>query len=84
MKPIRFTFALHLEDWSIGEYERPNGPLFSRWLPNGVEDALTLLMENKSDDLRVWFKRRGKVVRDFIEYDREMEDVPIETMVRQG
>lgn len=84
MKPIKFTFALHLEDRSVEKYERPNGPLFSRWLPNGVEDAVSLLIENNSDDLRVWFKRRGKVVSDFIQYDRKFEDVPIDTMVRQG
>lgn len=84
MKPIKFLFALDLEDWSIEEGERPHGPLFSRWIPNGVDDAVNLLADSGNDHIRIWFQRRGELVNDFIRYDRKAEGVPVSMMVRQG
>lgn len=81
MSVFYLRFGRWLGSSEVGSFEY--GPRFTRWLPNGEENALTLLADNTAE-LTIWFKRHGKVVRGFIKFEHDSHDVPPDLMSRQG
>lgn len=64
MPTLRLRFRIWLDETSeerFNDHFAPHGPLFHRWLPDGVADALTLQSGDSTVELRVWFERLGYV-----------------------
>lgn len=81
---LLLKFAVALEDFSASEFDRPHGPLFHRWLPNGKADALLINTADPKNKLTIWFERRGFLDSSFIRYDSRRTEVDENTMQRQG
>ena len=60
----------------------PNGPLFSRWLPDGEKDAICLL-RSESLCVKVWFERLGFERDGFIRFDSKRREIDPEALSRQ-
>lgn len=57
------------------------GPLFHMWLPNDKIDAIVL---GKHFNIKVWFERRGVVVRSFIRYKADKRELNNELISKQA
>lgn len=74
MSKILLKFVIILKDCSLPD-SLP-GPLFYRWLPDGVNDALILDTGEQNVELKIWFERMGFVNADgFIEFDYKRREV---------
>jgi hypothetical protein len=62
----------------------PYGPVFHRWLPDGINDAITIPSENAKTEIKVWFQRWGRVQNGEIVLDYRHEEVDVELMKKQG
>ncbi len=85
MQMLLIRFGVDLEDSS--RRSGHDGPLFTRWLPDGEADAIELPTGDPGADLHVWFERRGFVSEDStfrIRYDRDRREVEPETMRGQA
>jgi len=80
---VFFRFGLHLKNFDIDEMNRPEGPLFHRWLPDGLTDALVIPTADERNQLTAWFRRRGHVQDSFIRYSDKSE-VDATVMRRQN
>jgi hypothetical protein len=84
METLHLRFAINLRDYGVDDFQRPNGPLFHRWLPNGRADALSIATADSRNRLTVWFERRGYIDASFIRYDTQRTEVDEEIMRRQA
>lgn len=79
---IHLRFFISLTS-NLGLMNEHHGPLFHRWLPNGEDDALTLVSTDSDVDISVWFERRGYLdFRDLIQFDYHRKEVD-EALVTQ-
>ncbi len=60
------------------------GPLFNRWLPDGVADALTLDTGRTDVSLKVWFDRYGFCEFGLVQFNRQRREVDPVIMARQA
>ena len=81
---LLLRFSVHLERHEMPEFYRPKGPLFHRWLPDGLNDAISVPMRDKRNRLCVWIERRGFVDGGFIRFDSGRAEVDVEIMRRQA
>ena len=52
----------------------PNGPLFHRFLPNGIQDSIS--KEEEHYKIKFWFEQRGFQAKGrFIRYDPNRKDI---------
>ena len=66
-QPILIGFELRLTD-NLRDHERPHGPLFHRWLPNGLANSIDVTIGSKGSVLQIYFERCGCVERGFVEF----------------
>jgi hypothetical protein len=89
MPKILLNFLIVLKNCSLPEYSQLPGPLFHRWLPDGMKDAIMLDTGEPNAVLKVWFERMGFVNNGFIEFDyvrREVdpEIIPMQAILKAG
>jgi hypothetical protein len=84
MNALHLRLTLSLKNWDIEEFSRPHGPLFTRWLPNGVTDAIEVKCLHEGNQLRLWFERRGHSDSGYIRYDAKCSRIDEAVMERQG
>ena len=79
---LRFSIELvGLQD----VFPAPHGLLFSYWLPDGENDAVTLDAGNPDIRLSVWFDRYGSIGTDgLIHYDQAIREVDSDVVPRQA
>lgn len=80
---IKIRFRIHLENFAVHEFLR-TGVLFNRWLPDGVNDAISVPVNHATNKLYIWFERRGYVENGFIRYDHQRSEIDPTIMARQG
>jgi hypothetical protein len=78
------SVVVHLENHDLGEFTRPHGARFHKWLPNGRDDAVVVPVTDARNSLELWFERRGYVQDAFIRYDAGRFEVDTDVMRRQG
>lgn len=83
MPKIEFSFSINLESWGAKEIHH-YGPLFTRWLPDGKDDALSLTTKDAGGEIKIWFSRRGFVDNGFLEFDLRRHEVDPTIMARQA
>lgn len=81
MNKILLKFAIILENEGLSKHY---GPLFHRWLPNGIKDAINLNTGDNNSSLKVWFERRGFVHGGFIVFNYKEHDVDEKIIPSQG
>lgn len=87
---ITIKFGLWIQDHEVNELEKHDGPVFTRWLPNGENDALKISLENYSSEVLLWFERHGYVSDSgFIEYEHKRFEIdenvlPLQAKVYAG
>lgn len=79
---MKFKIILNLE--SISNITEHPGPLFHRWLPNGMDDAIILDIENHNAELKIWFERMGFMNGGFIEFDNNRQEVKPDVIPQQA
>lgn len=84
MNILHLRLTVSLENWDFQDFERPHGPLFTHWLPNGVSDAIEIKCPHEGNNLRLWFARRGYINNGFIRYDTKRSEIDETVMKRQG
>jgi hypothetical protein len=84
MPSIELFFVIILENLGTNTIHHHYGPLFTKWLPNGDADALTLKTDEPNIELKVWFSRRGAVQNGIIEFDYSKQDVDQNVMEQQA
>jgi len=80
MFTLLFKFSIYLQRQDV--MRNYHGPLFHRWLPDGLNDAIILDTTTPNTELKVWFERRGFVNHGMIEFDisrREIDPTIIPT-----
>jgi hypothetical protein len=81
---LSLSCLIHLESHEINELMRPTGAVFTRWLPDGRNDAITVTTRDTRNRLEFWFERRGYVQDSFVRYDPQRQEVDVAVMRRQG
>src|SRR6266581_4241758 len=85
MPDLTLEFDIPLAGFGPRELFEANGPLFSRWLPDGQSDAVVLDTGDGDVELHIWFERLGFVGDNgFIHFDERRREVPEELMSRQA
>ena len=82
------TFAHWLEADSAPAVDSttgaPLGPMFTRWLPDGRNDAVSIPVPDSRCQLRVWFERRGSTEGGFIRFSASKREFDPAVMAHQG
>jgi hypothetical protein len=88
MPDLLIKFKLNLEYHPIQSgalyIPHPHGPLFHRWLPDGVADAIELDTNDSKATLKVWFERQGYVDDGYIRFDKNRKEVAPDILSTQG
>ncbi len=88
MPDLLIKFKLELEYHPIRSgvlyFPHPNGPLFHRWLPNGMGDAIELDTNDFKASLKIWFERYGYLDNELIKFDRNRKEVDLLDISVQG
>lgn len=81
---VKMTFSVRLTAFT--QYQLyPNGPIFSRYLPNGEADGVCLTPDGDPHEIQVWFTRRTKKVSGgMLAWDLTGTEFDPETMRRQA
>jgi hypothetical protein len=82
MASFTFHHVFHTEYSSINAL---NGPLFSKWLPNGKQDCISFNSDIINGKINLWFEQHG-VTKDnkFIEYKYNCKDFDPANISKQG
>jgi len=60
------------------------GPLFHRWLPDGEQDAIDIIL-SECEYIKLWFERRGYINNEnYFCYDPQRDEFNTSVMERQG
>jgi hypothetical protein len=78
MAGLLIKFAIRLGD----SVDFSGGPLFHRWLPRGMEDAIEL--ETGVGHLRLWFERLGYTEENMVHFDFQRHEVNDAIVPKQG
>lgn len=81
MNKILLKFAIILENEELSMHY---GPLFHRWLPDGLKDAIFLNTGDNNATLKIWFERRGFVQGGFIVFNYKKHEVDAKIIPSQG
>lgn len=84
MSTLLLKFKIILNSESISDNTEHPGPLFHRWLPNGMDDAIILDIENQNAELKMWFERMGFIKDEFIEFDYNRQEVEPDVIPQQA
>lgn len=80
-----FFFTINLKNYNYKSFNGINGPLFTKWLPDGEKNAISLNLDKISGKVFLWFERFGFENDDgYIEFNREKKEVNPILMKRQG
>ena len=74
MSTLLLKFKIVLNYDSISNNHEHSGPLFHRWLPDGMNDAIILNIDQNTE-LKIWFERFGFVDGPSIEFDYHRQEV---------
>ena len=74
MSTLLLKFRIILNFDSISDSYEHSGPLFHRWLPDGMKDAIILNIDQNTE-LEIWFERFGYVDGPSIEFDYHRQEV---------
>ena len=83
-------FALNLEEHDLPDLARHPGPLFHRWLPDGMTDSIELQTSDPSSRLSVWFERRGfssegsEILFDIKRKEVPSDAIPLQAVLEAG
>ena len=81
---LTIKFGLWIQDHDIDDFYKLNGPVFSRWLPNGEDDALKVVIDNYSSEVHLWFERHGYIDDSgFIKYEHKRLEIDSSVIPRQ-
>ena len=81
---LHLSLGMYLTAPAPDEAGLPDGPLFHRWLPNGIDDAISFAFGTPKDTLQVWFLRRGYMDDGFVRYAPDRFEVDEIMMQRHG
>jgi hypothetical protein len=89
MSTLLLKFALLLENYNVPSVMQHHGPLFHRWLPDGIKDAIVLNTGDSNAKLKVWFERHGYVDTGHIKFDYERKEadpsiIPTQAILEGG
>jgi len=85
MPDLDLRFALHLSDYNVDTLHRHAGPLFHRWLPDGLTDDIVVPRPEQDAIIRIWFERRGYISEHgYIVHDPNRYEVDPSVVSRQG
>jgi hypothetical protein len=74
LSTLLLKFKIILNSESISDNTEHPGPLFHRWLPDGMDDAI-ILNNDQNTELKIWFERFGFVDGSLIEFDYHRQEV---------
>jgi len=84
MTKLYFKFAILLEDFSNNDIVHHYGPVFTRWIPDGETDSISLKVDDINAAIKIWFSRMGFVQDGFIEFDYEKREVDPKILSQQA
>jgi hypothetical protein len=74
---VLIRFIIRLGDVNFG-----GGPLFHRWLPNGIQDSIQTQVE--IGHLQLWFEKRGITDNGMVQFSFKRHEVDDKIVARQG
>lgn len=80
---LQLKFLIDFRNTEIESYSH-YGPLFTKWLPDGENDAIEFT-PHKRVKIKVWFERRGSIDKDgFVKFAYDQHGASSEAIARQG
>ena len=83
MVRLLIKFVALLDRSELKLYPR-SGPLFHRWLPDGLNESIVLVDEPNQASIELWFDRQGYVDRGLIKFVFDEHEVDPDIMARQA
>ncbi len=81
---LTISFRTWIKDLNTSVKKQVNGPIFTRWLPNGETDAIKIPSPAYSATVFLWFERHGSHdEHGFIRYEKDCYDIDPEAIPRQ-
>ncbi len=89
MPTLLLKFIVDLKDYSLHIDSQRHGPLFHRWLPDNMRDAIIIDTKKANTKLKIWFERFGFVSGSFITFDKNRQEVnpdmiPLQAVLEAG
>lgn len=84
MATLLIKFIIPLERYDLDEFNRPHGPLFHRWLPDGENDRISINTKSKDIKFYLWFERCGFVQKGWIQFDYKKREIDPLILKRQA
>lgn len=84
MATLIFKLIVPLEMHDIEDFDRPHGPIFHRWLPDGEKDSISLQKKSRNVKVLVWFERCGFVQDGWIKFDYKKRETNSAILKRQA
>ena len=84
MATLIIKFTVPLERYDLDEFNRPHGPLFHRWLPDGEDDRISINTKSKDIKIHLWFERCGFVQKGWIQFDYKKREIDPLILKRQA
>ena len=79
-----FTLIVPLERYYLEKFDRPHGPIFHRWLPDGKKDSILIKTKSRNVKILVWFERCGFVQDGWIRFDYKKREIDPTILKRQA
>ena len=81
---LTIKFGLWIQDYEMDEPSKLDGPVFTRWLPDGENDALKVTIDRYSAEVYLWFERHGFIDDSgFIRYEHKRFEIDPNVLPRQ-
>ena len=84
MATLIFKLIVPLERHDIEDFDRPHGPIFHRWLPDGEKDSILIQTKSRNVKVLVWFERCGFVQDGWIKFDYKKRETNSTILKRQA
>lgn len=89
MPTLLLKFIVDLKDYSLPIDSQCHGPLFHRWLPDNMRDAIIIDTGKANTKLKIWFERFGFLSGSFITFDKNRQEVnpemiPLQAVIEAG
>jgi hypothetical protein len=84
---LHIKFGQWVQDYldDIPRDDRPNGPIFTHWLPDGERDSIQLKSDDPAASVSVWFERYGhRPDGKFLVFDKDKREADSDTIARQA
>lgn len=73
---VTINFANWIYDSDVGRNKELQGPVFTRWLPNGEDDALKVVISEHNATVYLWFEQHGTMDDNgFIKYEHKKNEI---------